>query len=450
MADKHDLVERGPQESPVEVQHPASGHHDNGHDPADMAGSHRVGGLVSTTVATSVETEVSIRSDSLVTSTIDLPELEMTLESLRELATRLVPAEKALEELKRLRIFANYRRSARRSFLFRLIRRPRVFLDDDFPFSRGKAPSEQLADIEAKISSTSSPLQLRNAQLELRKLRDDLRIKVGHVNSTFIGLIYSMTTSKELVEDLVQKIGHRELREEARMHLGIVSQLVERLKRLEPERLSIEAAADLSREIFGSVGVMIELEQRRWAVEELVHKDRKRRQWTVAIVIGYIAFVLAVAIGVGLKWGGRFWIGDTPLASLRLPLIGIPWPVIVWSLIGSFAAMIYRFNKKPIYDFGDAVKWMLTRPVQGVVLGAAFYLVLISGLFLFGGRATSETSSNTANDIILILSFLVGFSDRFADSVFRAIVDKYSQTRESESQEVERETIGKAAETTLR
>src|SRR5262249_39555443 len=143
-----------------------------------------------------------------------------------------------------------------------------------------------------------------------------------------------------------------------------------------------------------AVGVMIEVEQRKIAVEDLVNKDRRRRTWTVGIVIGYIAIMLAAAVTVGIRWRNSFIIGDDPLSDLRVPLIGIPWPVLVWSLIGSFAAMIYRFNKNPIYDFGDAVKWMLTRPVQGVVLGAAFYLVVVSGLFLLGGRGTSPESAS--------------------------------------------------------
>jgi hypothetical protein len=125
--------------------------------------------------------------------------------------------------------------------------------------------------------------------------------------------------------------------------------------------------------------------------------------------------------------GSQFSSSSTPLHALKLPLIGVPWPVILWSLIGSFAAMIHQFNKRPIYDFGDAVKWMLTRPVQGVVLGSAFYLVLISGLFLFTGTIQDASGTSPADETILVLSFLVGFSDRFADSVFNALLRRYSQ-----------------------
>lgn len=118
--------------------------------------------------------------------------------------------------------------------------------------------------------------------------------------------------------------------------------------------------------------------------------------------------------------------------------------MIIWSLIGSFAAMIHRFNRHPIYDFDDAVKWMLTRPVQGVVLGSAFYLVLVSGLFLLISDDTSTTTSSPVKDeVILVLSFLIGFSDRFVDSVFNALVDRYSSEKKDTEPKAIDESIKK-------
>ncbi len=69
---------------------------------------------------------------------------------------------------------------------------------------------------------------------------------------------------------------------------------------------------------------------------------------------------------------------------------------------------------------------MLTRHLQGIELGSAFYLVLVSGLFLLTDGASTEASSPVKNEVILVLSFLIGFSDRFVDSVFNTLVDRYS------------------------
>jgi hypothetical protein len=403
---------------------------DNGKVQTDGDRPNTIPELSATTVGKTIEKQVTIEREVQVSWTSSFSDLEVQIAKIRDLAIRIVPADEALDKLVTIRRFIDFKRYRRRFWLLRIFgpRGIHAYRDFEEPLTK------RLADIEEKIKSDSKESDLRTTLLELRKLADDVHIKMRQLKSNFIGLVYSLTTSKELVEDLVQQIGPRELREEARVHSSIVAQLVERL---ESEELSTKATEVLSDEFLGAIGIMIELEQRKSAVEDLVHKDRKRRQWTVAIVIAYIALVLALAVFVGVRWGSRFFIGDGPLSAMRLPLVGIPWPVIVWSLIGSFAAMIYRFNKKPIYDFGDAVKWMLTRPVQGVVLGAAFYLVLISGLFLLGGRGTPENpASNTANDVILILAFLVGFSDRFADSVFNAIVDKYSQSQEPTDEEL--------------
>jgi hypothetical protein len=124
-------------------------------------------------------------------------------------------------------------------------------------------------------------------------------------------------------------------------------------------------------------------------------------------------------------------LSTTNLDKLKTPILGIPGPVIIWSLIGSFAAMLHRYNHRPIEDFDNAEKWLLTRPVQGVVLGSTFYLVLNSGLFLIPG--INSSNSSIKDEVTLILSFLVGFSDRFVDSVFNALVNRYS--RENVNQE---------------
>ncbi len=176
------------------------------------------------------------------------------------------------------------------------------------------------------------------------------------------------------------------------------------------------------------MGVMAEITHRRILVEALIREDRQKRLNTIRFVSGYIVLVI-VFLGIFyFVHGVSLQIGEKPLGEMRLPFFGIPWPVVLWSLIGSIAAMIYQFNKKPISDFGDATKWMLTRPIQGVILGSTFYLVLISGLFLLTGTNPSDTSGAVrVDEIILVLVFLVGFSDRFADAVFNTLVERFSK-----------------------
>jgi len=208
------------------------------------------------------------------------------------------------------------------------------------------------------------------------------------------------------------------------MHQGVIGQLVQKL---DGESLTRPDFDVLSDEAYGAIGLMTELEKRRLIVERLVQSDRNRRNWTIASVIAYICAAIALTIFLIVQWGTQFALGQVPLSQLRIPVLGIPWPVLVWSLIGSFAAMIYRFNANPIYDFSDAIKWMITRPIQGVVLGSTLYLILVSGLFILTAGNTSNPAGLISTDeVVLVLCFLIGFSDRFADSVFNTLVQRYS------------------------
>lgn len=93
-------------------------------------------------------------------------------------------------------------------------------------------------------------------------------------------------------------------------------------------------------------------------------------------------------------------------------ILGIPLGVGIWSFIGSFAAMLTQFNKEPIHKFGDPLKWVIIRPVLGVVMGAAIYLALFS-LVLTG------KSQNAL--LPLLVAFFVGYSDTFTFNIMASI-----------------------------
>jgi hypothetical protein len=224
---------------------------------------------------------------------------------------------------------------------------------------------------------------------------------------------------------MASKISHGEYRSEAEMHFSIVLGLVERLG--ENDGL-IDSNDVLSDEVWSAIGIMTEIEQRRIKVERLISLDRGAKRFTVVSVTLYLGILIALLSCV-YAFSNVGPIEGRSLDQLKVRLFEIPWPVILWSFIGSIAAMIYRFNRKPIHAFGDAVKWMITRPVQGVVLGSAFYLVLVSGLFLLTGVNPAESSESArVSETVLVLAFLVGFSDKFADAVFNTLIDRYSSS----------------------
>lgn len=355
----------------------------------------------------------------------------------------------------------------------------------------------QIREIEYNLGN--DPLEDSKLLRDLGNIAGTLNNKISILNNSFIFALYPASSSKELVENMASKIGYREYREEAEMHLTVIVRLVEKLNHLmkkfdlenlnsvsnakkieskkedlnhfvdllidldqdiesealpeilkllrskNPRRKSLLENEEKKEDLFGNrlyilsdesqaaVGIMIDIENRRLLVERLIEKDRVRQNKTASLVtFSIILVILLICVG-GIFYGPQFTVGDKPLKNLNLPLLNVPWPVVFWSFIGSFAAMIYRFNRQPIYEFGDVIKWTLTRLVQGVVLGSAFYLILVSGLALLTGHSLETTTPNTSNkladEVILVLTFLVGFSDKFADTMFNALIDRYSNTK---------------------
>ncbi len=351
---------------------------------------------------------------------------------------------------------------------------------------------KKIRDIESKVGKNAEEDEI--LLQSLGSIADEINLKISKLNNSFILALYPASSSKELVANMVSKIGYKEIREEAETHLSVISKLVDKLNKLmekfDIERLNekqkserelsnnqnniaiVQALVDqfkngnseeirnsldavksliknsknekssatndndknneniyvLSDGVQATIGIMIDIEKRRYLVEQLVRSDLEKATVTTRLVTIAIMFIISLMIIGGFLYRPLLTVGEKPLDKLKLPLLNIPWPVVFWSFIGSFAAMIYRFNRQPIYEFGNVLKWTITRLVQGIVLGSAFYLILVSGLSLL-------TSEKITTEVILILSFLVGFSDRFADSVFNTLIERYTKDTKNKDRE---------------
>ncbi|KOP26541.1 hypothetical protein AMR41_09865 [Hapalosiphon sp. MRB220] len=286
----------------------------------------------------------------------------------------------------------------------------------------------ELTSILDQLSTISNNCEVALPELQKRinHIANEVLLRIEKLNYLYSSVVCPAISKNVLLRNMVAEIGHQDLKKEAQCHLNTIQHLSEENK----NRLNIVSLNILSGEAQAVIGTMIEIEEHRLDIEELLILDRKRQSSTVKNVSIYIAVVIALAVllPIFLTVSGKIQpIYIEKLNQHMLPFIGIPWPVIVWSLIGSFAATIHRFNSKPVYEFRDTIKWMITRHVQGVVLSSAFYLVLVSGLFLLTGVDTTSSTSQMKNELILVLCFLIGFSDRFVNSVFDALVRKYSK-----------------------
>ncbi len=133
--------------------------------------------------------------------------------------------------------------------------------------------------------------------------------------------------------------------------------------------------------------------------------------------------ILGTVAGIFLT-GGMVWYG----AGLGLyknwviPLLSIPVTFVLWSPIGSFAAMLYRFNKSSDVEMEFPLRWLATRPVTGMVMGLIVYLI-IKGVLIVSG-STIPFSTLGSQELIWLVAFFAGFSDRFCEAVLNLIVGR--------------------------
>lgn len=385
---------------------------------------------------------------------ITVSELLVKLISLRAISIRLHaeliyrPKEKSAHEMKEAKIKISQKASDE----------PLLELASSLEITLLKEHQKRLPGLlHSRIKATSKDEVFANEK-QIEEIVNDIDLMHKKLNSLFNHSLLPISIRGEVVQTLMPKIGHPELLEEAKSNYKIIRKLLTSIGALLDENNyqeetrfqkdndgvdAIDIKKLLELDVLESkaqsiIGAMTAIELRRLRMEELFVQDQRKRQRTVRWATIYIVLVAIItlliptleAIFPGLLksiFPGLLKANLPVSFNHFIPVLNIPLPVVIWSFIGSFAAMIHRFNRNSVYYFNDLVKWMLTRHVQGVILSSAFYLILISGLFLISGDG--QPPNSIKNEVILVLSFLIGFSDRFVDSVFDTLIDKYSKNK---------------------
>ncbi len=166
------------------------------------------------------------------------------------------------------------------------------------------------------------------------------------------------------------------------------------------------------------------LGQVRGAVEQYQNLARRR---VIARRYAVIVSILALVVLAGIIFWGSFAGG--PSVNTVLPVIEIPLPILIWSAIGSFTAILYRFNSSGEMELQDPLRWLLTRPLTGIVMGIIAYFVISVGFLSTGAKITSGTG---APEVLWLIAFISGFSDRFANGLLRSLVGRFGGKEEAE------------------
>lgn len=143
---------------------------------------------------------------------------------------------------------------------------------------------------------------------------------------------------------------------------------------------------------------------------------------SLASLIGITAFVY-----LAYKWNLN--------GNLNLPILGIPSCVLLWSAIGSFAAILYRFSNSGDRALEDPLRWLFARPIMGVIMGAMAFLVLKAGIITFsqaGGSSVTSAGTPISNEVTWLIAFLAGFSDRFSEGLLTRLAGRFGEEKTGE------------------
>lgn len=98
-----------------------------------------------------------------------------------------------------------------------------------------------------------------------------------------------------------------------------------------------------------------------------------RRSLAISLTVG-VVILIAALIAASSYFGVS--------SSTVVPLISIPLPIILWSVLGSLGAMLYRFNASADAELADPLRWSFTRPLTGILMGIIAYMVFKVGILV--------------------------------------------------------------------
>jgi hypothetical protein len=156
--------------------------------------------------------------------------------------------------------------------------------------------------------------------------------------------------------------------------------------------------------------------------ERLAHRDQRLwNYFTIVVVLIYIALIVAgIAFAEALK---------------KIPTVfNIPQEIFMWAAAGSLAAILYKFyTKQDRVNFQYEVRWLIARPMIGIIMGAVAYVGVLSGLILLNAANNAVPAPGPSEPVgraYCIVAFLAGFSDKFYMGVINLLVSKTTLSNE--------------------
>jgi hypothetical protein len=137
---------------------------------------------------------------------------------------------------------------------------------------------------------------------------------------------------------------------------------------------------------------------------------RKRAFWVSGVAVGAVILIVLLGPRYGLE------------ADTVIPILQLPFAIAFWSVIGSFAAILYRFNTTDT-KLQEPTRWLITRPLIGVLMGIIAYYAINIGFIAL--TPNSGTEITVAPQVLWLAAFIVSFSDQLAEKFLKTIAGKF-------------------------
>lgn len=180
-------------------------------------------------------------------------------------------------------------------------------------------------------------------------------------------------------------------------------------------RESLDEALDRATENLDQVESVIE-----------AYEKRKIKQRLLRMLAVYLSVLILCGFVFFLWYARQTGISTNSVVEL----LGLPVPVILWSALGSFAAILYRFSISKGDEISNPMGWLFSRPLTGVVMGSITYLIIKVGLMTFA-PGTPTGNLGTVH-LMWLVAFLAGFSDRFSDSLLRSLIGRFGGDKDGD------------------
>jgi len=268
----------------------------------------------------------------------------------------------------------------------------------DYQDKYGQASEDYQTILEQvkKLGAEPASQQVLDA---LQDVDDQLALNKSSIDLLFTQVAYRAGYLHFLMSSVVADIGFEDLRSEATIALKEMEVLSGELYQHsanDPQLLPAQTAL----QVFVIFDELCRYEDRIKVLKrENDHRASTTNTRVFGVTLGFFAIVLASTVLMA-------YYGDSWRTFKNYRVIGVPLGVFLWSLIGSFAAMITQYYRNSVYQFGNTFKWVFVRPVLGVLMAAGIYLALYT--LVINERTTSSEL------LPFLVAFFVGYSDSFS------------------------------------